>query len=48
MKKNYITLTIGAFLVIIFGFMLFTFQVRETEVAILGASLFPTRWWRPT
>ena len=34
MKKNYITLTIGAFLVIIFGFMLFTFQVRETEVAI--------------
>ena len=34
MKKNHITLTIGAFLVIIFGFMLFTFQVRETEVAI--------------
>jgi len=34
MKKNYITLTVSAFLVIIFGFMLFTFQVRETEVAI--------------
>ena len=34
MKKNHITLTIGVFLVIIFGFMLFTFQVRETEVAI--------------
>ena len=34
MKKNYITMTVGAFLVIIFGFMLFTFQVRQTEVAI--------------
>jgi len=34
MKNNYITLTISAFFVIIFGFMLFTFQVRETEVAI--------------
>ena len=27
-------MTVGAFLVIIFGFMLFTFQVRQTEVAI--------------
>ena len=34
MKKNYITMTVGAFLVIIFGFMLFTFQVRQTEVAL--------------
>ena len=34
MKKNYITMSVGAFLVIIFGFMLFTFQVRQTEVAI--------------
>ena len=34
MKKNYITMTVGAFLVIIFGFMLFTFQVRQTKVAI--------------
>ncbi len=36
MKKNHIntSLIIGAFLVIIFGFMLFTFQVREGEVAI--------------
>ena len=36
MKKNQIntSLIIGAFLVIIFGFMLFTFQVREGEVAI--------------
>lgn len=34
MKKNHVTLTIGAILVIIFGFMLLTFQVRHTEVAI--------------
>ncbi len=34
MKKNQVTLTIGAFLVTIFGFMLLTFQVRQTEVAI--------------
>ena len=34
MKKNHITLTIGVILVIIFGFMLLTFQVRHTEVAI--------------
>ena len=34
MQKNYISLTVGAILVIIFGFMLFTFQVRQTEVAI--------------
>jgi len=34
MKKNHVTLTIGAILVIIFGFMLLTYQVRHTEVAI--------------
>jgi membrane protease subunit HflC len=34
MKKNHITLTIGAILVVIFGFMLLTYQVRHTEVAI--------------
>ena len=34
MQKNYISLTVGAILVIIFGFMLFTFQVRQTQVAI--------------
>lgn len=34
MKKNHITLTIGTILVIIFSFMLLTFQVRHTEVAI--------------
>ncbi|MCP4824393.1 MAG: protease modulator HflC [Shimia sp.] len=34
MKKNYVTLTIGVILVVIFGFMLLTYQVRHTEVAI--------------
>ena len=34
MKKNHVTLTIGTILVIIFGFMLLTYQVRHTEVAI--------------
>ena len=34
MQKNYISLTVSAILVIIFGFMLFTFQVRQTQVAI--------------
>ncbi|MEE2946759.1 MAG: protease modulator HflC [Verrucomicrobiota bacterium] len=34
MKKNHVTLTVGAILVIIFGFMLLTYQVRHTEVAI--------------
>jgi len=34
MKKNHVTLTIGAILVIIFGFMLLSYQVRHTEVAI--------------
>lgn len=32
--KNQTTITIGVILVIIFGFMLLTFQVRHTEVAI--------------
>ena len=34
MKKNHITLTIGAILVIIFGFMQLIYQVGPTEVAI--------------
>ena len=34
MKKNHITLMIGTILVIIFGFMLLTYQVRHTEIAI--------------
>jgi membrane protease subunit HflC len=35
MKRNPITLLTGAILVVIFGLMLFTFQVRTTEVAIV-------------
>ena len=31
MKKNHITLTIGVILVIIFGFMLLTFQVATPK-----------------
>ena len=34
LMKNQTTITIGVILVIIFGFMLLTFQVRHTEVAI--------------
>jgi membrane protease subunit HflC len=35
MKRNTLTLVIGALLVIVFGLLLFTFQVRTTEVAIV-------------
>ena len=35
MKRNPITLITAAVLVLIFGFMLFTFQVRQTEVAVV-------------
>lgn len=35
MKRNPITLVTGAVLVVIFALMLFTFQVRQTEVAVV-------------
>ena len=35
MKRNTLTLVIGALLVLIFFTLLFTFQVRETEVAVV-------------
>ena len=35
MKKNLITIVIAAVLVVIFALLLFTFQVRESEVAVL-------------
>ncbi len=35
MKRNPITLITGVVLVLIFGFMLFTFQVRQTEYAVV-------------
>ena len=35
MKKNLITIVIAAVLVVIFALLLFTFQVRQSEVAVL-------------
>lgn len=35
MKRNSLTLVIGGVLVVIFGLLLFTFQVRTTEVAVV-------------
>jgi modulator of FtsH protease HflC len=35
MKRNSLTLTVGALLIVIFILLLFTFQVRQTEVALV-------------
>ena len=43
MNRNYLTLTIGILLVLIFGALLFTFQVRQTEVALVTTFGKPTR-----
>ncbi len=43
MNRNYLTLTIGILLVVIFGALLFTFQVRHTEVALVTTFGKPTR-----
>ncbi|MEO6184354.1 MAG: protease modulator HflC [Verrucomicrobiota bacterium] len=43
MNRNYLTLTIGILLVVIFGSLLFTFQVRHTEVALVTTFGKPTR-----
>jgi membrane protease subunit HflC len=43
MKRNTITFTIGILLVLIFGALLFTFQVRQTEVALVTTFGKPTR-----
>ena len=42
MKRNSITLIIGAVLVLIFALLLFTFQVRKTETAIVATFGKPT------
>ena len=42
MKRNLLTLIIGAVLVVIFALLLFTFQVRQSEVAVV------TTFGRPT
>jgi membrane protease subunit HflC len=43
MKRNPLTLIIGLVLILIFGFLLFTFQVRTTEVAVVTTFGKPTR-----
>jgi modulator of FtsH protease HflC len=35
MKKNPLTLLVGAILILLFGLLLFVFQVRQTEVAVV-------------
>jgi modulator of FtsH protease HflC len=43
MKRNYLTLAVGVLLVVLFAFLLFTFQVRLTEVALVTTFGKPTR-----
>ena len=43
MKRNPLTLIIGILLIIIFGLLLFVFQVRTTEVAVVTTFGNPTR-----
>ena len=35
MKRNLLTLVIGAVLIVIFALLLFVFQVRQSEVAVV-------------
>ncbi|MEK7686382.1 MAG: protease modulator HflC [Verrucomicrobiota bacterium] len=44
MKRNPLTLMIGALLVLIFVLLLFTFQVRQTEVAVVTTFEDPSRY----
>jgi membrane protease subunit HflC len=43
MKRNSLTMVIGALLILIFGLLLFTFQVRKSEVAVVTTFGKPTR-----
>jgi regulator of protease activity HflC (stomatin/prohibitin superfamily) len=43
MKRNSLTLIIGALLVLVFGALLFSFQVRQTEIALVTTFGKPTR-----
>src|SRR5512135_1291883 len=43
MKRNPLTLIIGLLLIIIFGLLLFVFQVRQSEVAVVTTFGNPTR-----
>ena len=35
MKRNLLTIIIGAVLILVFGLLLFVFQVRQSEVAVV-------------
>jgi membrane protease subunit HflC len=43
MKRNILTIIVGAVLVVIFALLLFTFQVRKSEVAVVTTFGNPTR-----
>ena len=43
MKRNPLTLIIGLLLILIFGLLLFVFQVRKSEVAVVTTFGKPTR-----
>src|SRR4051812_8901676 len=43
MKRNSLTLVIGILLVLVFGMLLFAFQVRQTEIALVTTFGKPTR-----
>lgn len=43
MKRNVLTVLIGALLILIFALLLFTFQVRQTEIAVVTTFGRPTR-----
>jgi modulator of FtsH protease HflC len=43
MKRNPLTIIIGVLLILIFGFLLFSFQVRTTDVAVVTTFGKPTR-----
>ncbi len=45
MKRNTLTIIIGALLVLIFVVLLFTFQVRQTEVAVVTTFDRPTSYY---
>jgi modulator of FtsH protease HflC len=43
MKRNPITITVGAVLLVVFGLLLFVFQVRQSQVAVVTTFGKPTR-----
>ncbi len=44
MKRNSLTILVGALLILIFVLLLFTFQVRQTEIALVTTFDKPTRY----